>query len=160
MKTLPHPIDVMKLMHRFISDAYKLLPSRLVGTIQFCLHENGETIDCYFIADGSELRFSEGLSPAFDAKLDASFSNWLRLAGGTLHPVLGVLTRRLKFSGDVSTFKKLIPRDLYTVDLTPYKDDVTDFERQPAATGMDNTTECPPDRFLTAGEEGLYSALC
>jgi len=131
MKSFSKPVDVMNLMHRYIADAYRDLPAKEKGIIQFCLYDCGEPINCFFAADGETMSFAEGISESWEVKLEASFSDWLKLANKKLNPVLGVFTRRLKFSGDTSYFKKLIPNDLYKVNLDPFTDRVTDFERKP-----------------------------
>ena len=131
MKTIPGPMDVMKIMHQYISDAYKELPTKEKGIIQFCLSEDNEIINCYFRANGEDLLFNEGISTTYNVRLESSFSDWLALAENRLNPVLGVLFRRLKFKGDVSYFKKIIPKELYKVDMTPYSDKVIEFEKRP-----------------------------
>jgi len=131
MKALPRPIDVMKTMCQYIADAYREMPAREKGTIQFSLHEDEQKVDCFFVADGHELRFFEGVSESCDVRLDASLADWLRLAENRLNPFWGVITRRLKFSGDVSCFKRIIPADLYKVDLGPFTDPVGPFESSP-----------------------------
>lgn len=131
MKVLPKPIDVMKTMHQYISDAYNELPIKEKGILQFCLIEDNEILNCYFSADGNELKFYEGINESYNVKLCSTFSNWLALAGKKLNPVIGVITMRLKFYGDVKYFRKIIPNDLYKVDLASYSDKVTDFETTP-----------------------------
>jgi putative NADPH-quinone reductase/putative sterol carrier protein len=131
MKQIPKPIDVMITMHQYIADAYRELSTKGKGIIQFSLNEGNEKVNCYFIADGLELKFFEGTSKRYNVMLEASLSDWLALAERKLNPYIGVLTRRLKFSGDVSYFKKIIPKDLYKVDLTPVSDKVTRFEVSP-----------------------------
>jgi len=131
MKELPSPIDVMKTMHQYISDAYKELPKKEKGTIQFCLNEEHEKINCYFYANGEEMIFVEGISEFYNVRLDASFSNWLALAEKRLNPIIGIILGKLKFTGDVSYFKKIIPNDLYAVDLKPFSDKISKFELSP-----------------------------
>ncbi len=131
MKELPKPMDVMKKMHQYISDAYYELAVKEKGILQFCLHEDNESINCYFIADGVELKFHEGISETYNVKLEASLSNWLALAEKRLNPIIGVMTGRLKFKGDVSYFKKIIPPDLYKVNFDASSDKVTKFETTP-----------------------------
>ena len=131
MKAFPRPIDVMRTMHQYIADAYKELSVKEKGIIQFCLSEDNEKIDCYFVADGDELKFVEGINESYNVKLEASLSDWLRLAEKRLNPVIGVITRRLKFKGDTSYFKRIIPKDLYKVNLAPFSDEVTKFEVSP-----------------------------
>ncbi len=131
MKEFPRPIDVMKTMHQYVADAYKDLPQKETGTIQFCLTENHEIINCYFCANGEEMIFCEGISELFNVRLDASFGNWLALAQKKLNPIVGTIIGKLKFTGDVSYFKKLIPKDLYLVNLEPFTDKITDFEKTP-----------------------------
>jgi putative NADPH-quinone reductase/putative sterol carrier protein len=131
MKTLPSPLDVMKTMHQYIADAYLESPDKQQGTIQFCLHEGDEKIDCYFAADGHDLKLVEGISESYNVRLESSFSNWLALAEKRLNPVVGVLFRRLKFKGDVSYFKKIIPDNLFHVGMEAYSDKASAFETAP-----------------------------
>ncbi|MDR3705405.1 MAG: NAD(P)H-dependent oxidoreductase [Paludibacteraceae bacterium] len=132
MKEVPTPIHVMRMMHRYIADAYRELSLKEKGVLQFCLTEGSEKINCYFTANGDELTFTEGISDTYNVRLDCSLANWLALADNRLNPVIGVLFRRLKFTGDVSYFKKIIPKDLYAVDLTSVSDKVTAFEVAPS----------------------------
>ena len=131
MKQLPKPIDVMKMMHQYISDAYNELATKETGIIQFILIEKGEKINCFFKADGENLLFSEGISDNYDVSLESSLSDWLALADKRLNPLVGILLRRLKFKGDVSCFKRIIPVEMYKVDLTPYTDSINTFELTP-----------------------------
>lgn len=131
MKEIPKPIDVMIIMHQYIAEAYSALPIREKGIIRFCLKEENEKVNCYFVADGVDLKFFEGITETYNVMLEASLADWLALAEKRLNPVIGVITRRLKFKGDISYFKKIIPKDLYKVDLTPYSDKVTSFEVSP-----------------------------
>jgi putative NADPH-quinone reductase len=131
MKSLPGAIEVMKTMYLYISDAYRDMPLKEKGIIQFCLKENNEIINCYLKADGNKIDFCEGISNSSDVRLEASLSDWLALAGKKLNPVWGVITGRLKFKGEVAYFKKLISNDLYKVDLRPYSDPITNFEISP-----------------------------
>jgi multimeric flavodoxin WrbA/putative sterol carrier protein len=131
MKELPRPMDVMKIMHQYIADAYRELPTREKGIIQFCLSEGGERINCYFTADGKELNLFEGSSEVYNVKIEAKLADWLALAEKRLNPLLGIILRKLKFTGDVSYFKKIIPKDLYHVNLKSYSDKVNQFEVNP-----------------------------
>ena len=93
MKEFPKPIDVMKLMHRFNSDAYKELPVKEKGIIQFCLREENGVINCYFDANGTAMEFFEGTSSSYSVKLEATLSDWLLLAEKKLKaPVKGFYT--------------------------------------------------------------------
>lgn len=131
MKTVPNGMEIMKTMYLYIADAYIDLPVKEKGIIQFCLSDNNEELKCYLNADGNEIIFSEGSCNSYNVKLEAKLSDWVALAGKQLNPVLGTITRRLKFNGDVSYFKKLIPADLYKVNLAPFSDSVSQFEVSP-----------------------------
>jgi len=96
MKELPSPIDVMKTMHQYISDAYRELSEKEKGTIQFCLYEDHEKINCYFCANGEEIIFCEGISEFYNVRLDASFSDWLALAEKRLNPIIEIIYTKPK----------------------------------------------------------------
>lgn len=83
------------------------------------------------MADGHDLKLEEGISETYNVRLEAAFSDWLALADKKLHPVIGVLLRKLKFKGDVSYFKRIIPDDLFRIDLDPYSDKPLAFETAP-----------------------------
>ena len=134
MKELPKPMDVMKTMHQYIADAYNELQLKEKGIIQFCLHEKNDMITCYFDANGEELKFVEGMSDTCDVKIESSLNDWLALAAKKLHPFIGVITRKIRFTGDVSYFKKIIPNEIYNIHLDPFSDEITDFEVNPVKT--------------------------
>lgn len=159
MKEIPQPLAVMKIMHQYISDAYDELDKKEAGIIQFCLKDNDNFINCYFSANGQKMIFKEGIIDNFDVRLEASFNDWLALAGKKLNPFIGVLFRRLKFKGDISFFRKLIPKDLFKVDLTPYADGITDFEKNPSKNWV------KPQKVLLIdssprGKKGYTSMYC
>jgi len=159
MKELPKPIEIMKTMHQYISDAYRDLPVREKGILQFCLHEKNEKITCYFEADGKELKFVEGLSDSYHVKIESTLNNWLALASKKLNPFIGVNTRKIRFTGDVSYFKKIIPSEIYKVHPEPFYDKITGFELHPGKTWK------KPEKVLlidssprgTKGYTNLYS---
>ncbi len=132
MKHFPQPMDVMKIMFQYIADAYNSAQMKEKGVLQFCLQHIGENINCYFVADGIEMKFFEGVSDNYNVRLESSLANWLSLAENKLNPIWGVISRKLKFKGDVSYFKKIIPNDLYKVDLSAVADSITDFEANPS----------------------------
>ena len=131
MKQFPDGTAAMRMMYSYIADAYQALPKKEHGSIQFCLSDGDERIDCRFEADGESMKYIEGVHDGWDVRLEASLADWLALAEGRLRPALGVLLRRLKFEGDVSTFSRVIPKDLYDVDIEELLDPVTEFERRP-----------------------------
>jgi multimeric flavodoxin WrbA/putative sterol carrier protein len=134
MKQIPHPLDVMKIMHQYIAGAYKDLDIKEKGIIQFCLKEKTGDLDFFLDADGNEMYFHDGISSKFNVKIECTLSDWLALAGKKLNPVIGVIFRRLKFTGETTYFKRLIPKELYKVDLSAYKDSITEFEKHPVKT--------------------------
>ncbi len=130
MKEALSPYPIMEKMVEKLQYYYPNHDHKSEGVIQFHLSHENETIDCYIQADNNELKFFKGVSSDPTVTVKSSFYNWLDLAGGKLNPVLGVMTRKLRFAGDTSFFK-VLPRKSLNGELDIPKDPVTKFEKNP-----------------------------
>lgn len=124
------PYSVMEKMVEKLQSYYPNHDKKKEGTIQFNLIHENECIDCYIKSDDKELKYFKGINDNPTVAVKASFYNWLGLAGGKLNPVLGVMTRKLRFKGDVSFFD-VLPRKRLNSVLDIPKDPVTKFEKNP-----------------------------
>jgi len=129
MKELLSPIAIMEKMVEKLNGAYPGHPQKAEGIIQFHLNHENEEIDCYITSDYHSLSLVKGIAEKPTVTVKSSFYNWLDLAGGRLNPVIGVISRKLKFKGDTSFFK-ILPRNVNNPVSVP-KDPVTRFERNP-----------------------------
>lgn len=131
MKKVLSPIEVMAELTSYMIDAYSTHEPKIEGAIQFLLEHKGEKTECYLKTDLVEMVFSEGIIENPTVTLQSSLYDWLDLSANRLNPAIGVMKKKLKFIGDTSFFSKVIPETMYDVDVSEYKDPVTDFEREP-----------------------------
>ncbi|VGO14947.1 hypothetical protein PDESU_03527 [Pontiella desulfatans] len=132
VKERPTPWQVMESLADIVSKAYGEKRAKATGTIQFVLSHADGLLECHLVADGGNVRLCEGRADRPEVTLCSSFYDWLDLAGGRLHPVLGVIRGKLKFSGKTSLFAALMPDDAFweTVD-NRVQDPPTPFEMNP-----------------------------
>lgn len=130
MKEVLSPLHIMSKMVEKLQTYYPMHENKSEGVIQFHLKHLNHTIDCYIKSDEKELVFHQGTSANPTVTVKSTFYNWLDLAGGKLNPVLGVITGKLKFTGDTSFFS-ILPRKNLGKELDIPKDPVTKFEKNP-----------------------------
>jgi len=131
MKELVTPYQVMETLAERMDQAYSKKSVKTEGIIQFHLLHEGEKIDCFLKADANELKFSPGVTINPTVTLTSTLYHWLDLAAKRLHPVIGVISGKLKFKGDTSFFARILPDDMFEMDIGPYADPVTPFEKNP-----------------------------
>lgn len=130
MKELQSPYQIMEKMVEKLQENYPKHTKRSKGTIQFRFTHESENMDCFIESDETTLALKPGIAENPNVSVESSFYNWLNLAGGKLNPIVGVMTRRLKFKGDISFFK-ILPRKTNNDELGIPKDPVSSFERNP-----------------------------
>ncbi len=131
MKEYPKPYEIMELLSENLNKAYLNQTKRFEGIIQFYLTHNDNNIVCHFKITQNGVFFIKGISDSADVTVKASLYNWLDLAAGRLNPVLGVLTRKLKFSGNISFLKNFMGACKFEVNIDDFDDPVTNFEKNP-----------------------------
>ena len=137
MKTLRTPTENLELVFTYMAKVYAELEEKTEGEVQFHLTHEGKTINYYLQVDKNEMTINEGTTDNPSVTLNTKLSHWLDLAAGTLNPILGVMTGRLKFKGDTSFFKKISPGR--TIDISDYEDPVMEFEKAPTKHWMKPT---------------------
>ena len=120
----------METMVAKLQQAYPEHDKRADGIIQFHFNHNSHKIDCYMQSVNNNLKFYEGVADDPTVSIKSSFYDWLKLAGGKLNPVWGVMTGRLKFKGKTSFFK-ILPKKTFAKEQFVPEDPVTKFERNP-----------------------------
>lgn len=116
MKTLPTVDEVMKLIIKHIDKAYRVNNTNLEGSIQFCLKEENKSYNYRLDVQEDALSLVQGYSKMSTVSLRCTLSDFLNLASGKLNPVLGVITRRLKFSGNKAFFQKVMKhKNIFTI---------------------------------------------
>ncbi len=133
MKKMPKPYEVMETLIEYVNDAYSFNKLNLKGTIQFYLTYENTTYD-FFVDVDTQLTLHQGELNDPTVILRSKLYDFLDLASGKLHPVIGVLTRKLMFSGNIGFFKKVMQqKNLFIagVDIDKYRDEVKDFEKNP-----------------------------
>ena len=131
MKEKLSPISIMEKMVEKLQQSYISHDNKAEGILQFQLKHNKEIILCYIQADYKELKLHIGEAGNPTVTIKSSFYDWLDLAGGKLNPVVGVMTRKLRFKGDTSFFK-VLPKKLHQHELSIPKDPVSKFEKNPS----------------------------
>jgi len=134
MKAMPEPFQTMELLIHYTNDAYTFSKLGLEGVIQFHLTHRDTIIDCFVDVTKDVLTLHEGIGINPTVTLKAEFYNFLNLASGKLNPVVGVLTRKLRFSGDIGFFKKVMQqKDIFVagLNLEKYNDPMSNFEKNP-----------------------------
>ncbi len=130
MKEILPPLLIMEKMVEKLQSYYPSHEHKKEGTIQFNLKHLEKSIDCYIKSDKESLNFFEGIVENPTVTVKSSFYDWLDLAGGKLNPFFGVVSGKLKFSGDTTFFKVLPRKQLKNRVIVPV-DPVTKFERNP-----------------------------
>jgi multimeric flavodoxin WrbA/putative sterol carrier protein len=129
-KKLQSPYEIMQSMVEILNRHYPSHENKGTGIIQFHFsHDNQEWI-CYIKVDETRLEFCIGTSDNPTVSLRCHFFSWLELSSGKLNPVWGMITRKLKFDGQISFFKTL-PKPDYNVDISATDDPRTVFEHTP-----------------------------
>ena len=131
MKEYLSPIPIMEKMVEKLQQLYPTHDNKAEGIIQFQLQHNKENIQCYIQCDYTDLKFYNGKAEKPTVTIKSSFYDWLDLAGGKLNPVVGVMTRKLRFKGDTSFFK-VLPKKSFNYNLIVPEDPVTKFEKNPS----------------------------
>ncbi len=131
MKEPLSPIPIMEKMVEKLMLAYPHHDQKAEGIIQFHLKHNNEKIDCFIQSDFENLVLNEGIADNPTVTIKSTFYNWLDLAGGSLNPILGVISGKLKFKGDTSFFK-ILPRKSLNGEVLVPEDPVTRFEKNPS----------------------------
>jgi len=111
MKILPTIDETIELLIKHVNHAYKENKIRLIGSIQFYLEEDKKIYRYLLNVDRDCLTLDYGLDENPTVSLKCKLSDFLDLSAGKLNPIIGVLTRRLNFSGDKSFFKKVMKHD-------------------------------------------------
>ncbi|MBI9052824.1 MAG: NAD(P)H-dependent oxidoreductase [Bacteroidales bacterium] len=130
MKEIQSPYNIMVTMVDRLQEHYPNHNERSDGTIQFHFTHEKTKIDCYIESNNDLLQLRNGIAPNPTVTVKSSFYNWLKLAGGKLNPVLGVMLGKLKFKGDLSFFK-ILPRKFTNDELGIPKDPISKFEKNP-----------------------------
>ena len=131
MKEMLTPLQIMENMVNKLQQSYPKHDKKAEGVIQFYLKHENENINCFIQSDFEKLSFYKGVAQNPTVTVKSTFYNWLNLAGGTLNPVFGVMTGKLKFKGKTSFFE-VLPKKSFTEDLNIPKDPVSRFEKKPS----------------------------
>ncbi|MDR0606276.1 MAG: NAD(P)H-dependent oxidoreductase [Bacteroidales bacterium] len=127
-KELKSPYEIMQSMVEILNAQYSTHKEKKAGIIQFYFsHKNQEWI-CYVKADENHLELCVGTADSPTVTLRCDFYHWLDLSSGKLNPVWGMITRKLKFEGQISFFKTL-PKLGFNIDIKDKNDTHTDFEK-------------------------------
>jgi len=130
MKEMLSPLHIMEKMVNKLQTYYPTHDYKREGSIQFHLRHESQVVDCYIRVDDESLKFGQGIVENPTVTVKTKFYNWLDLAAGKLNPVLGVMSRKLIFKGDISFFK-VLPRKQLNNQVEVPVDPVTKFERNP-----------------------------
>lgn len=134
MKAMLEPFQIMESLIEYVNDAYFYNKLELEGTIQFHLKHKDATLDCFVDVTKKKLILNEGIGINPTVILSATLYNFLNLSSGKLNPVIGVLTRKLRFSGNIGFFKKVMrQKNIFVagMNLEKYCDPMSDFEKNP-----------------------------
>jgi len=119
MKVLPSVTENMELIVKHVDKAYRMNKIHLKGVIQFVLKEEGEIYRYVLDVGVDSVSIKEGFTMDSTVSLTCKLSDFLDLASGKLNPVLGVMTRKLKFTGDKVFFKKVMKhKNMFTVGVS------------------------------------------
>ncbi|MEE4198380.1 MAG: NAD(P)H-dependent oxidoreductase [Bacteroidales bacterium] len=131
MKEILSPLAIMQNMVEKLQNFYPEHPEKAEGIIQFHFTHANKRYDCYIQADQHKLKLYQGTAQNPTVSVQSSFYSWLDLAFGRLHPFIGMITRKLKFKGDVRFFR-VIPKKSLKNSLWVPADPVTRFEKNPS----------------------------
>jgi multimeric flavodoxin WrbA/putative sterol carrier protein len=127
-KELKSPYGIMQSMVEILDAQYPAHKGKGNGTIQFYFSHRNQEWTCHIKADENHLTFYTGTIDNPTVTLRCDFFRWLDLSSGKLNPVWGVMTRKLKFEGQVSFFKTL-PKSNFNVNIRDKDDPRTTFEK-------------------------------
>ncbi|MFP4025394.1 MAG: NAD(P)H-dependent oxidoreductase [Thiohalospira sp.] len=130
MKEILSPIAIMENMVERLQQFYPNHDKKDNGIIQFHFTHENRKYDCYIRSNHIELKLFEGTAENPNVIVKSSFYNWLDLAFGRLNPFIGIVTRKLKFKGDIKFFR-VIPKRSLKKKLWVPGDPVTKFEKNP-----------------------------
>ncbi len=130
MKEILSPIAIMENMVERLQQFYPDHDKKDNGIIQFHFTHENRKYDCYIRSNHIELKLFEGTAENPNVIVKSSFYNWLDLAFGRLNPFIGIVTRKLKFKGDIKFFR-VIPKRSLKKKLWVPGDPVTKFEKNP-----------------------------
>ena len=133
-KTPLSPSESLEQLFDYLVEAYAAGDVKNSGTIQLNLQYKGMPLSYSLHADGNTLSYASGQASNADVTLSASLESWLALASKRLNPIWGVITGRLKFSGDTSAFSRIIPKKTFKDLNVDFEDAATAFEKNPAAS--------------------------
>lgn len=131
MITLPSVRESFENLLNYMVDGYLQKQERMKGVIQLCLTHESEKLDYYFDVNEQAVTFKAGRADNPTATLTCKYSQWLDLAAGRMNPVLGTITRKLVFTGDLPFFKRFMADIIPTADISRYNDPPTPFEKNP-----------------------------
>ncbi|MDR1455777.1 MAG: NAD(P)H-dependent oxidoreductase [Tannerella sp.] len=130
-KALKTPYEIMQSMIEMLDAQYPAHKEKGNGFIQFYFSHKNQKWSCYIKADENQLEFYTGAADNPTVTLRCDFFRWLDLSSGKLNPVWGMITRKLKFEGQVSFFKTL-PKPDFGVRISDKDDTRTAFEKNAA----------------------------
>lgn len=132
MKTLPAPLEVMERVVSRLNSAYLKKGLSHEGIVQLHLIHEGQIFEFWISFGTGGVSLQRGRAESSRVVLKSTLYDFLALASRSLNPVWGVITGRLRFSGDTSFLSKAMPKDLFSTDISPYDDPPSDFERDPS----------------------------
>jgi multimeric flavodoxin WrbA/putative sterol carrier protein len=135
-------LKCLETYSRYIIGAYNNAENKEKGTIQFFFHHNEDSINCYFTADGQKMEFYFGETGMYDVQVKTTLYDWLDLGNGKLNPFFGVLTKKIRFNGNVNVLYALINRDLIFKIKADISDPPAQFEKHPVRKWL------PPRKIL------------
>ena len=119
MKVLPTVDETIELIVKHIDNAYRANKIDLDGSIQFCLTDKEKEYNYRLVVEKDRLLLEPGYKKISTVSLKCTLSDFLDLASGKLNPILGVITRRLKFVGNKSFFQKVMKhKNIFTVGIS------------------------------------------
>ncbi len=131
MIPLPSARESLEKLLSYLVDGYMQKQERMKGIIQLRLTYKNEQLEYCLNLQQEGVTVTEGCVEKPTVQLVCSYHNWLELASGRLHPAVGVITRKLVFSGDIPFFKKFMADCIPTVDVSQYADPPSAFEKNP-----------------------------
>lgn len=140
MKSDRNPQDILINQFAYIYDVYNKESVKNKGVIQLFLKHVNLTIECYFLADGNNIKLEFGRHPDPSCTLSSTLYDWLDLGAGKLNPVWGVITGRLKFKGITKIFDELMPKSaMFKLNNDLPNDPLIKFETEkPAASAPES----------------------
>ncbi|MDY6800531.1 MAG: NAD(P)H-dependent oxidoreductase [Bacteroidota bacterium] len=131
MKEVLTPIAIMQNMVDKLQNFYPNHDQKANGIIQFYFTHENKNYNCYIQSNHNTLKLFEGIAEDPNVSVRSSFYHWLDLAFGRLNPFIGIITRKLRFKGDIKFFK-IIPKKSLNKKLLVPDDPITKFEKNPS----------------------------